>query len=140
MKMLRTVLLLAALAPALAVAEGEAVQARKGAKVKWDPSTVVTLTGTVLGEQRVDHGKGAKAVRVVLKAGDQQVSVQLGPDSYVDKQKVKLAKGDEVSVRGSRFTYEGKAGIIAQVVTRGGETLVLRDAAGKPAWGAARQN
>jgi hypothetical protein len=126
--------LLALLSPALASAEGDAVKARKPAKVKYDPSTVVTLSGVVLGEQRVDAAKGQKGVRLVIKAGDQQVSVHLGPDTWVDRQKLKIAKGDEVTVKGSKFTYDDKFGVIAQTVTRGGETLVLRDAAGKPAW------
>jgi hypothetical protein len=128
--------LLALLSPALASAEG-AAKARKPAKVKYDPSTVVTLSGVVLGEQRVDAAKGQKGVRLVLKTGDQQVSVHLGPDTFVDRQKVKLAKGDEVTVKGSKFTYDDKFGLIAQTVTRGIETLVLRDAAGKPAWSGA---
>ena len=127
--------LLALLSPAVTHAEGDAVKGRKPAKVKYDPSTVVTLSGTVLGEQRVESAKGQKGVRLVLKTADQQVSVHLGPESYVDRQKLKLAKGDEVTVKGSKFTYEDKFGVIAQTVTRGGETLVLRDAAGKPAWG-----
>ena len=129
--------LLALLSPAAGRAEGDAVKARKPAKVKYDPATVVTLSGVVLGEQRVDAAKGQKGVRVVIKTGDQQVSVHLGPDSWVDRQKVKLAKGDEVTVKGSKFTYDDKYGVIAQTVTRGGETLVLRDAAGKPAWSGA---
>lgn len=127
--------LLALLSPALASAEGDAVKARKPAKVKYDPATVVTMSGVVLGEQRVDAAKGQKGVRLVLKTGDQQVSVHLGPDTWVDRQKLKIAKGDEVTVKGSKFTYDDKFGLIAQSVTRGSETLVLRDAAGKPAWG-----
>lgn len=106
-----------------------------GKKVaKYDPATVVTLRGTVLGEQRVEHGKGPKAVRLVLKTDEGQVSVQVGPDSWVDAQKLKLQKGDEVTVKGSKFTYEGKYGVIAQSIARGPETLVVRDASGKPAW------
>jgi hypothetical protein len=52
----------------------------------------------------------------------------------VDEQSVKIAKGDEITVKGSRITFEGKPAIIAQTVTKGGSTLVLRDAAGTPAW------
>jgi hypothetical protein len=123
----------------LALATPVAVQAqadggKKAAKAKYDPSKVVTVSGTVLGEQRVANGKGAKAVRLVLKVGDEQVSVHLGPDAWVDKQPVKFGRGDEVSVKGSKFTYENKYGLIAQSVTRGDSTLVLRDPAGKPAW------
>jgi hypothetical protein len=132
-KILSSLLVAAALvvAPALAHAESTG---KKSGKAKFDPSTAVTVNGTVLGEQRVDNGKGAKAVRLVLKVADDQVSVHLGPESWVDKQPVKLAAGDEVTVRGSKFTYSGKYGIVAQWVKKGGETLTLRDANGKAAW------
>jgi hypothetical protein len=139
MRTLSLVLLLAVLAPAPALAEGAPASGKKAPKAKFDPATVVTLAGSVLGEQRVDGGKGAKAVRLVVKVGDEQVSVQLGPDSFVDGQKIRFAPGDQVSIKGSKFTYGNKYGLIAQAVTRGTETVVFRDSKGKPAWKVAAQ-
>jgi hypothetical protein len=130
----RLLLLLALLAPFPALAQSEA-SASARPKVKYDPATVVTVKGTVLGETRVERGKGHKNVHLVLKVGEEQVSVHLGPDSWVDRQSVKFAKGDEVTVKGSKFTYSGKFGLIAQSVARGGDTLTPRDPSGKPAWG-----
>lgn len=138
MRTVSLVALLAILAPAPALAES-AAPSGKPAKAKFDPATVVTVSGRVLGEQRVDHGKGKKAVRLVILVGEEQVSVQLGPDSYVDGQKTRFVKGDEVSVKGSKFVYANKYGLIAQAVTRGAETVVFRDARGKPAWKVATQ-
>jgi hypothetical protein len=134
MKSLSILLLVATLAPQSVFAQAESPASKKPAKVKFDPAKVVTVNGTVLAEQRVDHGKGTKSVRLIVKVGEEQVSVHLGPDTWVDRQKVKFAKGDEVTVRGSRFTYDGGSGLIAQSVARGLDTLVIRDAAGKPAW------
>lgn len=134
MKRPSILLLLALLAFPPVLAHADSAAAGKPARLRFDPAKVVTVTGTVLGEHRVDHGKGVKGVRLVVKVGEEQLSVHLGPDTWLDRQKVKLEKGDEVTVKGSRFTYGGGAGIIAQSVTRGAETLVLRDAAGKPAW------
>lgn len=138
MRVLVAILLFALAVPATAHAQAESAAAKKAGKAKYDPTKVVTVQGTVLGEQRVDHGKAAKAVRLVLKVGDEQVSVHLGPDTWIDKQAVKFARGDEVSVKGSKFTYDNKYGLIAQAVTRGDATLVLRDASGKPAWGSSK--
>ncbi len=123
--------MLALAAPAVTSADAPSGQKKVA---KYDPSTVVTVQGTVLGETRTAHGKGPKSVRLVIKTADGQVPVHLGPDAWVDAQKVKLHKGDEVTVKGSKFTYEDKFGLIAQSITRGGETLVVRDASGKPAW------
>lgn len=140
MRILSLALLLAALAPAPALAETTPPGGKGPGKARFDPATVVTVTGKVLGEQRVDHGKGPKAVRLVLKVGDEQISVQLGPDSFVDGQKVRFAAGDEVTVKGSKFTYAGgsKFGLIAQSVTRGNDTVTFRSAKGKPAWSVAK--
>jgi hypothetical protein len=134
MKRSSVLLLVAMLAPQPVLAKAESGAARKPAKVKFDPAKVVTVNGLVLAEQRVDHGKGVKSVRLILKVGGEQLSVHLGPDTWVDRQKVRFAKGDEVAVKGSKFTYDGGAGLIAQSVTRGGDTLVVRDTSGKPAW------
>jgi hypothetical protein len=134
MKRFWMAILLACATPALVHAESSATSGKKASKAKFDPATVVTVAGTVLGEQRVDTGKGPKAVRLVIKVGEEQVSVQLGPDSYVDVQKTRFAVGDTVSVKGSKFTYNNKYGLIAQAVTRGTETVVFRDPKGKPAW------
>jgi hypothetical protein len=139
MRTLSLVLLLAVLTPAAVHAESSASSGKKAAKAKFDPATVVTVAGTVLGEQRVDTGKGPKAVRLVIKVGEEQVSVQLGPDSYVDGQKTRFAVGDTVSVKGSKFTYNNKYGLIAQAVTRGADTVVFRDPKGKPVWKVASQ-
>jgi hypothetical protein len=134
MRTLSLVLMLAVLAPTPARADSTPAAGKTAAKAKFDPATVVTVSGTVLGEQRVETGKGPKAVRLVIKVGEEQVSVQLGPDSYVDGQKTRFAVGDTVTVKGSKFTYNNKYGLIAQAVTRGTETVVFRDPKGKPVW------
>jgi len=77
---------------------------------------------------------GHKGVHVLLKTADGEIAVHLGPDFWVDQQSVKVARGDEITVKGSRITFEGKPALIAQTVTKGGSTHTLRDAAGAPAW------
>ena len=63
MRTLSLLALLAVLTPAPAFAESTPPAGKPPAKAKFDPATVITVSGTVLGEQRVDHGKGPKAVR-----------------------------------------------------------------------------
>ena len=134
---MKTRTLLAALlaVPALALAQGGPPPGKgMGAARMYDPATVVTIAGTVTGENRVDRGMGHKGVHLVLKTAEGEIPVHLGPDFWVDQQSVKIAKGDEITVKGSRITFEGKPAIIAQTVTKGGSTLTLRDASGTPAW------
>lgn len=138
MKLIRLLppLLLALAAPVTAQEGGGAHKAR--ATVHFDPAKVVTVNGTVLGERRTDTRSGAKAVHLVVKVGEDQISVHLGPASWIDGQKLKLAKGDEITVKGSRFDYDGRYGLIAQTVSRGSDSMLLRDASGKPTWATKR--
>ncbi|MEJ2365960.1 MAG: DNA-binding protein, partial [Deltaproteobacteria bacterium] len=52
----------------------------------------------------------------------------------IENQEVKIAPGDEIEVKGSRVTFDGKPAIIAAEVKKGNEVLVLRDASGFPLW------
>ncbi len=134
---MRKLALLAALlaVPALSLAQGGPPPGRgPGGMRMFDPATVVTVTGTVTGETRVDRGMGHSGVHLSLKTADGEIPVHLGPDFWVDRQAVKIVKGDEVTVKGSKVTLDGKPALIAQTVTKGGATLVLRDAKGVPAW------
>jgi len=128
------ILFLVVLLPRFAFAEASQASNNRPATVKFDPAAVVTLTGTVLAETRMTHSKGRTIVRLVVKSGDQQVSVHVGPETWVGAQKWSFASGDEVTVKGSKFTFDGNVGVIAQSITRGNQTLVLRDSTGKPAW------
>lgn len=134
MRLLWLVLVLVALAPASSLAQGGPPPGKGSAQRMYDPATVVTLSGTVTAESRVDRGRGHKGIHLTLRTAEGEISVHLGPDSWVDQQKVRLAKGDSVTVKGSKVTFDGGPAIIAQSVTRGGETLVLRSPDGVPVW------
>jgi hypothetical protein len=100
----------------------------------FDPSAIVTVTGSVVSESRIDRGMGHSGVHLLVKTADGEIPVHLGPDFWVDKQPVKLAKGDEITVKGSKITFDGKPAIIAETVTKGTTKLVLRDEKGTPVW------
>lgn len=122
-------------APALSLAQGGPPPGKgPGAMRQFDPATIVTVTGTVAGALRVDRGMGHSGVHLLVKTAEGEIPVHLGPDFWVDKQTVKFAKGDEIAVKGSKITFEGKPAIIAVTVTKGGSTLVLRDDKGVPVW------
>jgi len=69
-----------------------------------------------------------------VKTDKESVSVELGPDWYVEKQPVRIQAKDRIEVRGSRVMVQGKPAIIASEVRKGDQSLVLRDANGIPAW------
>jgi len=130
------------LAALLACATGVAAQPRaeRGAGPAgrtYDPKTVQHVAGEVVRVDRVPsspRGRGRGVHLVLRTAPAETLAVHLGPAWYVDRQPVKIAAGDRIEVDGSRVTIDGTPVLIAARVTKGGETLVLRDDRGVPAW------
>lgn len=99
----------------------------------YDPSTVATLSGEIVTVEKVT-GRRGEGVHIRLQTASEQLPVHLGPSWFLDKEGLKLAPGDQVEVTGSRITFGGKAAVIAQVLKKGAEAVVLRDARGVPVW------
>jgi len=101
----------------------------------YDPKTVETISGEVLSVTRVTPMKGmSKGVHLLVKTDKENISVHLGPTWFIDSQDVKIERKDRVEVKGSRITFEGKPAIIAAELTKGNQTLKLRDENGIPVW------
>lgn len=101
----------------------------------YNPATVETLSGTVEVVNKVTPMKGMNSgVHLMLKTEKETISIQLGPEWFVERLDTKIKKGDKIEVKGSRVTFAGKPAIIAAEVKKGDNTLVLRDSAGIPAW------
>ncbi len=106
----------------------------RGARV-YDPKTVQTVVGDVVEVRHVRRGRAGGGVHLVIRTeGGKTITVHLGPAWYVDAQRVRIAPKDHVAVTGSRVEIDGTEAVVAARVKKGGETLVLRDAAGIPAW------
>ena len=101
----------------------------------YNTATVETLSGVVENVDKVIPVKGMYAgIHLMVKTDKETISVDLGPEWYVERLDTKIEKGDKVEVKGSRVTISGKPAIIASEVKKGDSTLVLRDSAGIPAW------
>ena len=101
----------------------------------YNPSTVETISGEIMAIDKVTPVKGMSyGIHLMVKTDKETVSVQLGPDWFIERLDTKLAKGDAVEVKGSRITYDGKPAIIAAEVKKGDAVLKLRDESGIPAW------
>ena len=102
----------------------------------YDPKTVETVAGEITSVDKITPTRGmSRGVHITLKTDKGEIlPVHLGPEWYIDKQTIALKQGDKVQVRGSRITFQDKPAIIAADVTKGAESLHLRDANGIPAW------
>jgi hypothetical protein len=70
----------------------------------------------------------------MLKTDKETLAVHVGPEWYIERQDMKLEKGDKIEVKGSRVTFNDKPAIIAAEIKKGDGVLVLRDSSGIPAW------
>ena len=101
----------------------------------YDPKTVQTVNGIVESVDKATplHGMNV-GIHLMVKTDKGAVQVDLGPEWYIQRLDTKIEKGDQVEVKGSMVKVDGKEALIAAEVKKGGETLVLRDSAGVPAW------
>lgn len=69
-----------------------------------------------------------------IKPGE-QITVYLGPGSYIRQQNFSVRSGDRVTIQGSLVTIEGEPALLASRVTgTDGKTIELRNEQGAPLW------
>ena len=100
---------------------------------KYDLATETKMKGTIQ-ELKLPEKGTKEAARLTLKSGDTTFDVYLCPKSFLDDMGSNLAKGDEVNLTGSKVKQDGADLILAREVSKGSDTLVLRDDKGKPVW------
>ncbi|HYM11388.1 MAG TPA: hypothetical protein VEU62_11685 [Bryobacterales bacterium] len=100
----------------------------------YDPTTEVTVKGTIDDVQQMAHGRRMMGTHVMLKTDAGTLDVHLGPSSFLSKKGFTLAKGDQIEVTGSKVKYSGADALIAREVKKGDKTLTLRDKNGVPEW------
>jgi hypothetical protein len=101
----------------------------------YNPATETTLAGTIDEvKQLPSPGRGGGGLHLVLSAPSGAIEVHVGPASFVSSKNVTFAKGDAVTVVGSKVTVEGQEVLIAREIRKGDQVLTLRDAKGFPLW------
>lgn len=133
----RRMLLLLAGFSLLAFAQSGGGQGQGRNVPRYDPSTEATFKGTVERVEEVDHpGFRGKGLHAMLKTDQGMFDVHIGPASFVAKEQLTIAKGDELEVVGSKVKHDGSDAIIARTVKKGGKTTTLRNQKGIPLWSA----
>jgi hypothetical protein len=123
--------------PAVAGPSGAGTsKTKEHAKHAWfNPSSIETIQGKVTSVMTPQGKKGMAAdMRLDLKTDHGTMPVILGPASYVKKEEVKVNKGDEISVTGSRIMMHKKTELVATEIKKGNEKLDLRKSDGTPLW------
>lgn len=101
----------------------------------YDPAKAETISGTIESVDKIIPFKGMSyGVHIQLKGDKETISIHLGPSWYIDRQDIKIEKGNVIEVKGSRVTIMDKPAIIAAEIKKGDDILILRDSAGIPKW------
>jgi hypothetical protein len=101
----------------------------------YNPATETTVTGTIDSVKNVpSQGRGSGGLHLVLTARSGPIEVHVGPLSFVSSKNITFAKGDALTVVGSKVTLAGQEVLIAREIKKGDQVLTLRDAKGFPLW------
>jgi hypothetical protein len=103
-----------------------------GMGMPYNPQAVETVTGEVTQVQQMQGRAGG--VHLQMKTDKETMMVMLGPASYLEQQKVKIAVGDKLEIKGSRMQHPKMVMLIAGELKKGDQVVKLRDDQGKPLW------
>ncbi|HSD67695.1 MAG TPA: hypothetical protein VLF95_13395 [Vicinamibacteria bacterium] len=99
---------------------------------EYDPKAEVTIKGVVEdfheSKMRGDH----PGLHLLVKTDVETVEVHACPVRFMSELDFVVAKGDEVTVNGSRPEAGGI--LVAREITKGQTSLILRDKSGSPVW------
>ena len=91
---------------------------------------IVTETGKVRKVENMAGVKDGLQMRFTTDQGNKYV-VYMGPNWFINNQKLRFSPGDKVMVRGKKIG----SSIIATQISKGGWTMKLRDEEdGQPSW------
>ncbi len=101
----------------------------------YNTQTGTTVKGVVEAVEQVTPKKGMSyGIHLKLKTDSETLPIHLGPVWFIERQDIKIEKGDTVEVLGSKITFNNAPAIIAAQVTKGDSVLTLRDNNGIPVW------
>ncbi len=101
----------------------------------YNPQTVVDVKGTVEAVEQITPRSGMSyGIHLKVKTDAEIISVHLGPAWFIERQDIKIEKGDTIEVKGSEVTFDGATVIIAAEVKDGESVLKLRNENGIPVW------
>ncbi len=101
----------------------------------YNSATVETVSGIIESIDKITPMKGMNyGIQLLLKTEKETLPVHLGPGWYIERLDIKLEKGDNVQVTGSRVNMMGKTAIIAAEIMKADQKLILRDSSGIPVW------
>ncbi len=100
---------------------------------KYDLTTEATFKGTIQEVKELDQA-GQPAIHLMMKTGEQTFEVFLCPNAFLKEMEFGFKTGDEIQLLGSKVKNGEVEVILAREITKGNDTLTLRDKKGAPVW------
>jgi len=113
-------------------AQAPATKAPEGNAPEYDPKAVVTIKGVVEDFHESKAKGDHPGLHIILKTETETVEVHTCPVSFMSDLEFTIAKGDELTVEGSRPDPTGV--VVAREIVKGQTSLILRDKTGAPVW------
>ena len=101
---------------------------------KYDLQTETKLKGVVDEVKLPPKGSEKEIAHLTVKDGSNSVDVYLCPKSFFDDMGMTFAKGDEVTMTGSKVKQGDADLFLVREIVKGTDTFALRDAKGEPVW------
>ena len=102
---------------------------------KYDLKAETKFKGTVDEVKLPAKGSEKEIAHLVVKDGTNSVDVYLCPKSFFDDMGMAFAKGDEITITGSKVKQGDADVFLAREIVKGSnDTFSLRDAKGDPVW------
>jgi DNA/RNA endonuclease YhcR with UshA esterase domain len=77
---------------------------------------------------------GTIGSHIAVKGTSDTLEVHLAPAKFLKQYDIVLKPGDQVTVTGIKFTFDGKPAMLARLVVVGRDTFRFRDDKGRPEW------
>jgi hypothetical protein len=105
------------------------------ASYNYDLAAQQTVRGWVISERDFQCPvSGTLGSHITVKTETGTIEVHLAPASFMKQYEINIRKDDNITVVGSRITFEGKPALIAKSVVIGRDTFNFRDPKGRPLW------
>ncbi len=113
--------------------QGPGMGPGRGRGMMYNPQTVTTIQGTAVS-QGPQKGRRMQHVSWIIRTAQGDLTVHLGPSTYLNQQQLVINPGDAIEVTGSQLQMRGKTMLVAKEVKVGGRTFEIRDDQGLPLW------
>ncbi len=101
---------------------------------RYDVAAETTFQGTVDEVKTAGDGPANGFVRLSVKSKTAAIDVLLAPASVLTEYEFSVAKGDAVEITGSKAMLGTSEVVLVRQITKGDNSLTVRDDKGEPVW------